>query len=180
MTEPEALRNKGGRPPGPSRETLSAELTETKAQNEALAERLAKLEAAFAAKPAQPDPEMARRLREAEAELEALRPGASRATAPLRGVPPKFVPYKGTVRARTDCVIGSYQYGPDNKMGQPVSIFEVDVPVLWSDDPYEPVTVTVHEDGAKTAVPRTDVAVVNARWRTIVDPDARNPIARAV
>lgn len=170
------VKKKGGRPKGPSR--LSVELAEANA-------RLAKLEAAFAAKPV-PNPEedevQARRLREAEAELEALRPRASRPTVRLSGPEPKHVPYQGLVRAKVDCAVGCFHEGPNLDKGKVHGdVFSVDVPVLWSDDPYEPVRVSgTREDGTQICEIRTDVAIVDWRWRQLTDPESRNPMARAI
>ncbi len=57
--------------------------------------------------------------------------------APL---PLDLVPYKGLVKATVLCCIGTQR--------QQGEVFEVDVPALWTDDPYEPVIVTGYlEDG---------------------------------
>jgi hypothetical protein len=52
----------------------------------------------------------------------------------------RLIPYKGAVKAIFECFVGQFY-----KAG---SVFFVDVPVLWTDDPYVPVLVTgQNEDG---------------------------------
>lgn len=92
-----------------------------------------------------------RQLDEANAEL------AKRSVsgpAPV-GAAPKYVPYKGYVQATEDCHSGGfYRKGP--KEGDPGDIFDVDVPVLWSDDPYKPVLLKFTDLGVRFAVDHPD------------------------
>lgn len=160
----------------PSREELAATVA-------SLLEKMQAMEAALAAKPEPTSGEQlmqARRLAEAEAELEALRP--RRLTGRPNGPQPKYVPYKGLVRAKEDCAVGTFRSGPHPDQGKPYGdVFEVDVAVLWSDDPYEPVNiVSYREDNSPIVERRTDVPVIDARWRIKTDPESRDPIARAV
>jgi hypothetical protein len=59
----------------------------------------------------------------------------------------EMVPYKGYVRAKQDCYInGRYYAGADRYGTSEASVFEVDMPALWSDDPFEPVLITGYRD----------------------------------
>ena len=92
--------------------------------------------------PAQ-DAVTAKQLAEAQAELAALH--RARPTAPLTGVAPKLVRYEGFAQATEDCHIGGqFRNGP--KDGAPGDVFRIDVPALWSDDPYRAVTVRISDE----------------------------------
>lgn len=66
-------------------------------------------------------------------------------SSPLRTAPPqpalKKVPYKGLVRAKEACFIGSLR-GPGDT-------WEHETECLWDDDPYEPCIVTSTRDDGK-------------------------------
>jgi len=133
---------------------MTEELTrrQLQEQNDALAKRIAELEAETANKP---------KLEAALAELQALkRPQAE-------GKPQgsaKLVPYRGKAQALEDCHVGgAYRYGP--KDGKPGDVFDIDVPGLWSDDPFVPVTVRYAETG-EPIVERQDLPRVDFRFRT--------------
>lgn len=138
----------------PTRKELKEQLTAAEADKAAMEARLARLEAAFAAKaePATFSEIDLARLKAAREELEALRPGASKPWTPPQGPPPKFVPYQGLARARVKCATEHFH--------EPGEVFAVDLPVLWSDDPFEPV-----EEINGEYVPRTDVVIVSYRFR---------------
>jgi hypothetical protein len=110
----------------------------------ALLKRLEQLEATVNRQAAElaerkPDAVTLGRLRDAEAELAALkRPEPLPSSAPA-------VPYQGMVRALVDCYYGSYRKAGD--------VFEVNVKALWTDDPFEPVTVTYDPAGAPIVQP---------------------------
>jgi hypothetical protein len=163
-------KNKGGRPKGPSRDKLMADNAELKT-------RLERLEAAFAARP---EPTEDPRLKDAVAELQTLPVRTIDPTLP-RGKPPVFVPYSGYVRAKENCVIGCYRMGPNPDQGRVQGdVFAVEVPVLWSDDPYEPVNIIrTRDDGQLECEVRRDVPIIDARWR-VLNPNAQNPMARAI
>lgn len=173
----------------PTRKELAAELEAQRTENADLKARMERLEA-LVAKP--PEPVFTQtdldRLRQAREELEALRPGASRSFAAPTGPAPQLVPYKGLVRATQDCTYGSYRAGPGSTSAAcganadpDGDVFEVDVQALWSDDPWVPVRQVAREGGAVYYVPRTDVPIVDARFRVRLQQAAINdPIARAV
>lgn len=173
MTD-EVQKNKGGRPPGPSRAQLIEERDAAQAKNIALEARMQRLEEGFAKNQETDDQ---RRLREARAadaaaELALLRPDAAKPLEVPRGPAPKFEPYRGLVRARTDCATDCYHVKGE--------VFAVDVSVLWSDDPYEAVRQTNTNDLEPLYERASDVPVVDAKFRARVSPDALNPIARAI
>lgn len=150
----------------PTRKELAEQLEKERGEKAKLEERLARLEAAFAANTETESQRLNRekRLADAEAELAGLRPDAARPLMAPRGPAPKLVPYKGFVRARVDCAYECYRHAGD--------VFEIDVPGLWSDDPWEPVRVTGdNEDGTPIVNPRTDVTRIDARFRQRA-PDA--------
>lgn len=160
----------------PTRKELNAKLAETegalekeRADKAALETRLARLEAAFNAQAAPTFSELdLARLKAAKEELEALRPGASRSLALPAGPAPKLEPYKGLVRALDKC---AYDH-----MYEPGEVFFVDVPALWTDDPYEPVR-PVGTELEPRYERRTDVSVVDFRFRRVItaseDPTPR-------
>lgn len=166
-------KNHGGRPPGPSRETLLA-------QNKALEERLAKLEAAVAAKPEAMSQSDVAQLAAAIKELTDLHPKAAQPISMPSGPKPKFVPYKGLVRAKVDCAIGTFRRGPDPSKGIAAEVFAVDVPVLWSDDPFEPVRQIDTNDAEPRYAVRDDVPVIDYRWRPRADSASLFAESRAV
>lgn len=155
-----------------TRAELSTELAEERRKSSTLEERLARLEAAFA-KPAEPDLATLARLKDAEAELATLRPNAARVAALPRGPAPKLEPYKGLVRAKVDCTYDGYHRGPViglNEHKQSVvlvegEVFHVELAAFWSDNPYEPVREVRNPDGTVRYEPRTDVSIVDYRWR---------------
>jgi hypothetical protein len=143
-----------------TRKELAEQLTAEREEKAKLEARLARLEAAFAANQETDEQrqQRERRLAEAEAELVALRPDASRAYQPPSGPAPKLIPYKGWVRARVDCAYDAYY--------KPGDIFEVELQTLWSDDPWEAVSPRWDEGGALIEVKvRTDVHPVDRRFR---------------
>jgi len=164
---------------------VHAERDEVQERNRKLEERLERLEAAFVANQESDSQRAARekRLSEAEAELEALRPGSGAPARPLSGHKPLFVPYRGLVQATQDCAYECYRKGPaPGVAGSQGEVFEVDVPTLWSDDPYVPVKVLGHrDDGTPITERRTDVPIVDARWRARTsDVGVNNVSARAM
>jgi hypothetical protein len=152
-----------------TRKELAEQLAVEKAEKQKLEERLARLEAAFAANQETDEQRKVRekRLAEAEAELMALRPAASQPYQPPTGKRPDFKPYKGWVRALVDCTYDGYRFGPHPDQGRTYGdVFEIDVPTLWSDDPFEPVEPRWDEQGNLIEVKvRKDVVRVNHRWR---------------
>lgn len=95
-----------------------------------------------------------------------------------------MVPYKGFVRAKEPCYIdGKYYVGPDPANRIRASVFEVSMPCLWSDDPFEAVIVTGYVDEEKTVpitAPNPDAPTpIDSRLR-IIPREATNPAARAV
>ncbi|SRR5579884_2243591 len=108
-----------------------------------LAEQLAMLEARVKAAEQERDTLKAGRdaeLNKALAELQSLRPNAAAAVSAPQGRPQK-VPYKGMVQAKEPCVYDrKYETG---------DVFAVDLPALWSDDPFVPVVVTGYSDTGK-------------------------------
>jgi hypothetical protein len=150
---------------------MAEELTrkQLQEQNEALMARLAALEAA--AKPANDAAQAVKdkQLADALAELAALkRPQVS---GQVTGAPPRLIPYKGFVQAIENCWYGGLvQYcASDTSAHNPnpgaVSVFEVDVPALWSDDPYVPVNVSYDKAGARIVELRRDVHQIDFRFR---------------
>jgi hypothetical protein len=85
-------------------------------------------------------------LAQAQAELARLRPNAAQAVPPAQGSRPRLIPYKGMVQAKEPCV-----YDHKYETGQ---VFEVDVPALFTDDPYVPVVVQGHSE---SGTPLTEV-----------------------
>lgn len=158
-----------------TRAELTAELSEERKRAATLEERLARLEAAFAKPAPVPEPDLVTlaRLKDAEAELSALRPTAARVAALPKGQPPKLEPYKGLVRAKVDCTYDGYHRGPifglnehkQNVMLQEGEVFHVEVSAFWSDNPYEPVRSVTNPDGTVRYELRNDVSIVDYRWR---------------
>jgi hypothetical protein len=143
---------------------MAEELTrkQLQEQNEALMARLAALEAKPANDAAQAVKD--KQLAAALAELDSLK--ANRASGAPVGSP-RTVPYKGLVQATEDCHIGgALRKGPRhpeaNKVGD---VFEVDVPALWSDDPYVPVNVSYDKENGRVIERRDDVPRVDFRFR---------------
>lgn len=63
--------------------------------------------------------------------------------------PVKKVPYKGLVRAKEACFIGSLR--------APQDVWQHEAECLWSDDPYEPVIATgERDDGLPRVEPHPD------------------------
>lgn len=113
-----------------------------------LAERLAAAEAR--ANVAEGERDQLKASKDAElaiavAELAALKPNAAAPIVALAGRPRK-IPYKGMVQSKEPCVY-EHKYEPGD-------VFAVDVPTLWSDDPYVPVIVTGYSEAGK---PLTEV-----------------------
>lgn len=155
----------------PTRKELNEQLATERAQNAEMSARLARLEQQVAAIPP-PETDAQRlvrekRLADAEAELAELRPGAARVLDKPKGPAPTLVPYKGWVRATKDCAYGCYRFGPDPDKGRQYGdVFEIDVPTLWSDDPWEPVIPSWDEGGNLVQVKlRRDVTAVDYRFR---------------
>lgn len=112
--------------------------------------RIAALEAS------QPSPAMLRELAEARSFL------SSRA-APVHAQPTRQVtrvPYKGLVQATKNCVTDHFHLGPSEN--GPGDVFEVDLPALWTDDPFVPVVLVRMDDNGKPV--------------TAPNPDAPQPI----
>jgi len=118
-----------------------------------------------------PNPLLQAELERTQLELAKLKPAA--AGKPV-GEMPKKVPYKGMVQATEDCNYEGYRNGPkfyNDKDGKRVNvsdgdIFAVDVPALWSDDPYVPVLLKMTEAGQKYSVPNPDAPVrIDFRFR---------------
>ena len=126
------------------------EVIERQAQVIAASEtRIAALEAS------QPTPQMLRELAEARNFLSARTAVPAK---PLREV--TRVPYKGLVQATRNCVYEHFHYGPsENGAGD---VFEVDLPALWTDDPFTPVVLVRMDDNGKPV--------------TAPNPDAPTPI----
>lgn len=100
-------------------------------------------------------------------ELGNMHPNASRKLARPPGTP-NFVPYRGLVRAKEKCATDGFH--------EPGDIFSVDVPCLWSDDPFEPIVM----DG-DVAIPNPGAPdPVDFRFRQRVDDSTQNLQARAV
>jgi hypothetical protein len=162
----------------PTRAELTEQLSAERAAKASLEERLARLEALVSAAP--PAPAMNANealLAAAIEELQRLRPQAAHEVDRPKGPAPKLVAYKGLVRAITDCAYGGYRHGPKEGVGG--DVFEVDLPTLWSDDPFEPVTIKGEgESGQPLYARRTDVPILDWRWR--VRGDASTMMARAV
>ncbi len=154
------IAKKKGRPQGSSRAQLLA-------KNQALEERLVRLEAAFSARPTGLTEQDAARLAAAIADLATLRPQAAQDLGKPPGPRPALVRYRGAVQATEDCAYDGYHFGPNSDKGRPEGdVFEVDVPTLWSDDPYVPVALSgTRDDGSPRYVRRTDVPIVDFRWR---------------
>jgi hypothetical protein len=133
---------------------MTEELTrrQLQEQNDVLTKRLAELEAENVNKP---------KLEAALAELAALK--KPQATGVAQGSQ-KLVPYRGKAQALEDCHIGgAYRNGP--KEGKPGDVFDIDVPALWTDDPYVPVNVRYSEMN-EPIVERIDFPRVDFRFRT--------------
>jgi len=67
--------------------------------------------------------------------------------------PIKPVPYRGLVRATEDCATEHY-----HKAGE---VFAIDLPCLWSDDPFVPVVQTgvrMNADGVEVPIYEVDPA----------------------
>lgn len=147
-----------------TRRELADALAEATRINKALAERVERLEAN------QTPPGSEAALRKELAEARELL--ASRSVAPLAKVPDvKHVPYSGFVQASADCCIGHRRDAGE--------VFEVDVPALWTDDPYTPVVVTGYTDDGmpKTEPNRAAPTPIDFRFRKVVsiaeDPTPR-------
>jgi hypothetical protein len=150
-----------------SRAMLQEQLAaERKAKDEMLA-RLERLEAAFKG-PQPQDLATLARLRDAQDELAKLKPNAAAVASLPKGDPPKLVPYKGLVRATQNCAYECFRRGPEwgmNEKKEPFliydgDVFEVKLPALWSDDPFEPVKEVDGKFVRDTAIP-----VLDYRWR---------------
>lgn len=103
-------------------------------------------------------------------------------------VPTRLVPYKGLVRALRDCEYGGQirggpgstnaaigldrvtRLGGDQSVRPDGEVFEVDLPQLWSDDPFIPVTARKLEDGRTVYHPHLTAHVLDARWRGRLAP----------
>ena len=127
-----------------------------------------RLQAAYSTAPAAaPTAADIKRLQATIEELGSLHPNASRQLARPAGTP-NFVPYRGLARAKEKCATDGFH--------EPGDIFSVDVPCLWSDDPFEPIIM----DG-DTAVPNPNAPdPVDFRFRQRVDDSTQNLQARAV
>ena len=141
-----------------------------------LLNRLAVLEAAFAAQATAPKPVAPSALEAAQAELAAMHPRAALAFEAPKGPRPVPVPYKGLVRAKEKCAIGCWHDKDE--------VFEVDLPALWTDDPFEPVREVSRSmpteqfpAGKPIYETRTDVAIIDWRFRPTREPEI---IARAM
>lgn len=84
---------------------------------------------------------------------------------------PKLVPYTGMVRATVDCCIDRHRLQGE--------VFRVEMPALWSDDPFEPVVVLeTKEDGTLVVGPNKDApAPVPFRYRKVISV-AEDPTPR--
>lgn len=85
-------------------------------------------------------------LAKAQRELAALRPQAAVALQPALGIRPQLIPYKGMMQAKEPCV-----YDHKHEAGE---VFQVDLPALWTDDPFFPVIVNGFSESGK---PLTEV-----------------------
>ena len=140
------------------------EAKQTPPINKALAERVDALEAK------QTPPINVATLQRELAEAHALL--AARSVQPLAKVPDvKLVPYSGMVKATADCCIEHrYETG---------AVFHIDVPALWTDDPYVAVIVTGYaDDGTPKTEPNHDAPTpIDFRFRKVVsiaeDPTPR-------
>lgn len=146
---------------------MAEELTRKQLQEQldAANAQLAALKAQPAAAPS--DEKLERDLAAARAELASIK-AAAPAGAPL-GPAPRYIPYRGKVQATEDCHIGGrFRMGPlnpNNGSGKG-DVFEVDVPVLWSDDPYVPVIASEETaPGVYKVEPHPTAVRVDFRFR---------------
>lgn len=127
-----------------------------KPQKNPLLERIEQLEAALKVRDERPDAKLAAELRMAKEDLAKLK--APVPFVPVTGPGPKQIPYRGLVRALADCYIGAY-----HRQGE---VFHVNVPALWSDDPYEAVTATgTNEIGQPIVEPALDAVRIDQHFR---------------
>lgn len=148
-------RRSGTRKPGGEPNTLLARLEALEKASASKDARIAELEAA------------APKIKEAAQELGKeqvadLTPPAGEA---------RLLPYKGAARALADCFVGKpCQY---YKKGE---VFFIDVPVLWTDDPYVAVLVTGQgENGPLVEVNPLAPTPVDFRFRPRTDDSAGMP-----
>lgn len=172
-------RGKPGRKAGPTNAQLLAALEESN-------KRVASLEQAMVAQKATAPSEGSNaELIRALQELRDARPAAGMALNLPKGPQPRYVPYQGLVRAKVDCAYGGYRRGPDQSRGIVADIFTIDQPVLWSDDPFEPVEVIskgIMPDGTEiTEIKvRTDVPIIDFRWRVKAEAESGRAFSQAV
>jgi hypothetical protein len=147
-----------------TRRELADALAEATRINKALAERVEKLEAN------QIPPVSEAALRKELAEARELL--AARTVAPLKATAEvKLVRYAGLVQATADCCMEHRHAAGE--------VFEVDVPALWTDDPYMPVIVTGYtDDGTPKTQPNAQAPTpIDFRFRKVVsiaeDPTPR-------
>lgn len=110
----------------------------------ALKAEVGELRAENAALKAGPSDAVKAQLAAAEAELARLRLPPTANAPPIQGKAPALIPYKGWVQATEDCHIGgAFRKGPTGKgkSFEAGDVFEVDMPVLWTDDPFVPVVL---------------------------------------
>jgi hypothetical protein len=132
------------------------EITLTRKQ---LQEQLDAANARIAQLQSAPDPKIEAQLEAAKAELARLQKPqpapTGRATAS---------PYKGTVQATEDCHVGGfYREGP--KDGKPGEVFEVDLPALWSDDPFVAVKISGYHESGQPITEPLGIARADFRFR---------------
>lgn len=157
-----------------TRRELAEALEKAHELNAKLSERLDALEAkAQAPEVSVQEAILQRELANANAELKDKRELLEKARnrPGLSGPDVVMVPYSGYVQAIAACCIDTF-----HKEGE---VFHVDVPALWTDDPYVPVLVTgTKEDGTPLTQPNLLAPVpINFRFRKVVSA-AEDPTPR--
>jgi hypothetical protein len=124
---------------------------------QALLDRITALEAQLSAP--RGDAKLAGELRKAQEELATLKAPAP-VFVPPTGPAPRLVPYIGLVKALADCHIGQYRHTGD--------VFQVEMPALWTDDPFVPVVITGHTEEGKPITEANPMAPpqIDFRFRT--------------
>lgn len=164
------------------KEPTRAELAEALLQSNALLKEQAAVIAELRAKP-DTSSEVQLQILQALKDLKAsARPQAS---AFYTGPKISTIPYRGWVKALQACQVNhpNADGSPGVHVHQEGDVFEIDVPSLWTDDPYMAVIITGYEDQAQLkpiTVKNEDAPTpANFQFRRQVELDEKPTLRRA-